>query len=435
MAVARPPVPTADGFSGAPALHPALAAAFEAIDAAGVEWCLLRGEAGLGAPGGDVDLLVRAPDLPRLARALAPLGFAAVPAWGHGSHRFFVAPDEASDDWFKLDVVTELSYGANQALATDVAAECLARRRRTGSLSLLAPDDGFWSLLLHCLLDRGDVPAHHARALLALVGSARADGPLARAVAPFCPQQWDPGRIVAHAAVSNWAALVTVGRELEERWAAARPVEVRRRAAVNRAARWAGKVRKLLRRNGVSIALLGPDGSGKSSVAAGLQRSFFLPVRTLYVGLYGREAVGRDRPGPLRLVARLVWLWRVSLAARLHQARGGLVVFDRHPYEVDAGPPERLGLGARVRRFVVARSCVAPDVAVLLDAPAEVMYARKVEHTVEELEEQRQRLHGLRARLPALEVVDASEPVELVRREITRRVWKTYAARVSGAEV
>ena len=39
-------------------MHPKLAALFRALDDEGVVWCLLRGEADLAVPEGDVDLLV-----------------------------------------------------------------------------------------------------------------------------------------------------------------------------------------------------------------------------------------------------------------------------------------------------------------------------------------------------------------------------------------
>ena len=62
------------------AVHPALLRAFAAMDDAGVAWCLLRGEARLADPTGDVDLLVAQRDLPRLDAVLASAGFLAVQA-------------------------------------------------------------------------------------------------------------------------------------------------------------------------------------------------------------------------------------------------------------------------------------------------------------------------------------------------------------------
>jgi hypothetical protein len=51
---------------GEPLIHPAIAAAFAAVDGAGVRWCLLRGESKLATLEGDVDLLVDERDVARL---------------------------------------------------------------------------------------------------------------------------------------------------------------------------------------------------------------------------------------------------------------------------------------------------------------------------------------------------------------------------------
>ena len=56
-------------------MHPLLAEAFAALDEAGVEWCLLRGEASLASPSGDVDLLVSPAELPRAESVATGLGF------------------------------------------------------------------------------------------------------------------------------------------------------------------------------------------------------------------------------------------------------------------------------------------------------------------------------------------------------------------------
>jgi hypothetical protein len=73
------------------------AAAFRALDDADVRWCLLR-ESPL-RPTGDVDLLAAPGDMDALARALAPLGFARLPAWAYASHRIFLGYDPVTDAW------------------------------------------------------------------------------------------------------------------------------------------------------------------------------------------------------------------------------------------------------------------------------------------------------------------------------------------------
>jgi hypothetical protein len=56
------------------------------------------------------------------------------------------------------------------------------------------------------------------------------------------------------------------------------PVDVWRRRVGNEAWRWAGRVLRLKRRQGVAVTLVG---SGRAVAAAELQRSFYFPVRVV----------------------------------------------------------------------------------------------------------------------------------------------------------
>jgi thymidylate kinase len=190
--------------------------------------------------------------------------------------------------------------------------------------------------------------------------------------------------------------------------------------------RWAG-----LLRPAPSVALLAPDGAGKSTLAAGVQNSFFPPVRSVYMGLYQKTTAeaARSRGRRMGFVRHLFTQWRRYLIARYHQARGRLVIFDRYTYDALLPPRHKLsGLG-RLRRWLLARACPPPDLVLMLDAPGEVLYARKGEHTADILEQQRQQYLALRPYLPQMVVVDASQDAERVRREAVAVIWRTYTAR------
>jgi hypothetical protein len=233
---------------GERAIHPAVRGAFEALERSNVHWCLLRGESDLASPEGDVDLLVARGDMPRLRDALAPLGYVPLRAWGRGPHRFFVAYDEASARRVKLDVVTQLAYGRYQELRTAAAASCLARRRYVGGLALLSPDDAFWALLLHCMLDREAFsPAHRGR-LLELAGEADCDSELGNIADAAFAEGGGAATVLVLVRAEDWTALTMIAKEGRAHRANGRRLEMRLRVLVNRALRRAANLLPLGRR-------------------------------------------------------------------------------------------------------------------------------------------------------------------------------------------
>jgi hypothetical protein len=240
-------LPDASGESGRTAtrrdlaLHPVVGRAFDALDGSNVRWCLLRGESDLASPEGDIDLLVGRGDMRRLRVALRRLGFAPLRAWGRAPHRFFVAYDEESARRIKLDVVTQLAYGPYQELWTSAAAGCLARRRHVGPLALLSPDDAFWTLLLHCMLDREAFSAAHRKRLLELVGRADYKSELADVAGAAFAERLGSATALELVRAQEWPALTAIAREARHALARRRPRFVRRlrimaRHALRRAA-------------------------------------------------------------------------------------------------------------------------------------------------------------------------------------------------------
>lgn len=185
-------------------------------------------------------------------------------------------------------------------------------------------------------------------------------------------------------------------------------------------------------RKGLTVALLGPDGVGKSTLLANLTASYPGPVRTIYMGMWQ----GVDRPGYTRLhaVAAIVmrpfrvW-WRVAQGAR-HAALGRVVVFDRYTY--DALLPITGSWQALKRPYfwVLAHLAPRPDLVLILDLPGAVAFARKGESTPEALEAVRQGFLALVPRLGA-EVVDAAAPAEQVCADVVARIRRHQQVRVS----
>jgi len=411
-----------------------LANVFEAIRRENIRYCLLRDGHRLDRldGGGEVDLLVDGGQLMRLEALLARFGFVRLRAWGHFPHHFFVAYDGPSGGWLKFDVVTRLAYGRpTRSLCLPLAEGCLARRERCGPAFVLSAEDELITLLLHCALDKGRfAPARRKR-----VGELRRRLDDPRRLSRLLRTSAAPGASWPNIAYlidsENWAALLVEVERIAAYWARRDRIGILARRTRDRL------LRKLHRRLGaikpraLSVAVVAPDGAGKSTVIASIEKSFHFPTRSIYMGLYPKRPATRARwrmPG-VGLAATLTRQWWRCLVGRYHRARGRMVLFDRYAYDAlipPAKPPRRLG---RWRRRLLAAACPAPDLVVLLDAPGDVLFARKKEHSAAVLERQRQGYLELRRRLPQMVVVDATKDVRSVCRRVTSLIWQCHVQR------
>jgi thymidylate kinase len=225
-----------------------------------------------------------------------------------------------------------------------------------------------------------------------------------------------------------------------------------------------------------TIALIGPDGSGKSTIARQVVAALPVPARYLYMGvnlesstemlpttrlvLSAKRRAGRrpdmtgrtaTRTGPLgavrSVVRTLAWMaeewYRAALAARA-RGRGEVVIFDRHffcdyyatdvrPVDAAAGEPPR-PVASRLHGAVLGRWYPRPDATFLLDAPAAVLFARKGEGTIESIEERRADYRSLADVLPQFATIDVDRPIDAVVADLTDRIGRIVegAMPVSG---
>jgi thymidylate kinase len=123
--------------------------------------------------------------------------------------------------------------------------------------------------------------------------------------------------------------------------------------------------------------------------------------------------------------------YRVGVAA-LYRLRGCVVVFDRHfysDYHAYDIAEKNIPAPNRLHGWMLQHVYPQPDLLIYLDAPAEVLFARKGEGTVELLERRRQDYLALRDHARHFVVVDASQPVEQATAEVATIIDSFLVAR------
>lgn len=193
------------------------------------------------------------------------------------------------------------------------------------------------------------------------------------------------------------------------------------------------------RRLGPVVAVLGPDGAGKGTLISSLQARIPVAVTPIYMGIAKtrrrKNRVARPPAEPIpgwREVAGVlkgaVGTWWTLFRAYSAAWRGHIVLCDRHPIEVLAVRPRRTRVGAATERLLVASLMPKPDAIVVLDAPGEVLYRRKQEHSIERLEEWRHRYAEAFGPMGAV-TISTTGPRRLAVDRASEVVWKALGKR------
>jgi thymidylate kinase len=219
----------------------------------------------------------------------------------------------------------------------------------------------------------------------------------------------------------------------------------------------------------ISVALIGPDGAGKTTIARMIEKSFPVPIKYLYMGVSVESSniklptthlassikrlrrkkqgvtVSKNVPpnrrngkhkksgvrAMLRLANRLAEEWYRQFLSWRYRRQGQIVVYDRHfkfDFELDkvSRPEEKRSFSDWLHRWFLAHVYPAPDMVIYLDAPAEVLFARKGEFTLEWLDSRRQAFIGQGKKTPNFFQIDATQPLETVFADVTDRIMQFY---------
>jgi energy-coupling factor transporter ATP-binding protein EcfA2 len=409
-----------------------LGAVLDGLTSEGIAHALVRQPSRDGHGILEADLLVTPASLDEVERRLAAEGFARRSSWGRKPHRFHLRPitGDGPLDWLKIDLVTDLCFGEWHELPARVALFALTHPDRPDPDHLVASDE-LLALVCHALLDgRGLTPAVRLR-LRELAAQPLKPAVLAAQLVPDGRGRPSWPQLLQMIRAEDWPSLEAVAPLLRKRLTdSRRSVAARRRK--NRIARHCTKVLVATRARGRVVALVGPDGTGKSTLAGAVSRTVAVPARVLYGGTY-RSGTRRSKVPGMATVAVAVRLLCTRAAIEWHRLRGRLVILDRHPVEARPQPSDLISVRARLRRSFLAALLRKPDLLIALDAPAPLLHERRPEHAVAQLDRDRGRHLALVAQTRGSLLIDATASAEAVCEETVEVVWERLVVPAKAA--
>lgn len=219
-----------------------------------------------------------------------------------------------------------------------------------------------------------------------------------------------------------------------------------------------------------TVALIGADGSGKTTVAKKLVETFPAPMKYMYMGpniessnyrlptsrlilalklrTYKKKAdkLGIDDPtfvsthhpehrhnkgGKLRatgrLLHRLVEEWYRQFISWSFQWRGYIMVYDRH-FLFDVAPRaidnqvQKQRLSDFIHYWILSHLYPKPDLVIFLDAAPEKLFERKQETSLDYLRGRRGAFLVQGKKMDHFIRVDATQPLDQVLAEVTEHV-------------
>lgn len=229
-----------------------------------------------------------------------------------------------------------------------------------------------------------------------------------------------------------------------------------------------------------TVALVGADGAGKTTIARKLPEFCPVPTRYIYMGTniessnialptsrlflflklqsYKRKArrkgitdpdyvsthhnahrsVKRGKIGStLRFFNRLAEAGFRQLVSWVYQLRGYVVVYDRHVLfnAATSDGKKHSNLSDRLFYWILAHLFPQPELVIFLDAPPEVLFARKGEGTLDYLQRKREACLIQGEKMDNFIQIDATQPLDAVLAEVSREIVTFFPTMRSAHEI
>lgn len=207
------------------------------------------------------------------------------------------------------------------------------------------------------------------------------------------------------------------------------------------------RIRRVLFPTGFSVAFLGPDGSGKSSIIDAVSaclapafrkqaryhlRPFVFRARTGSNGQPVTNPHASPKYGFIISVMKLFYLWldyAVGYLISVHWKKifSTLVIFDRYFHDILIDSLRFRYGGPSWLAALLVRAIPKPDVLFFLNVPADIIQQRKSEISREACDQQTQDYLALAKKIKKSLIVDASQPLNDVVKEVNDSLLHSLA--------